>query len=299
MATDWLITGAGGQLGSVLLRLLAKRGAAAVGAVSEHGPRPETGEVISIDLTKQSKLVELVRRLRPQFILHTAAVTNVNDAFRDPDHARLVNFEVTERIKALAEEIGARLVFTSTDLVFNGIEAPYCESDTTAPTSIYGATKVEAELALIDSKDTVILRLPLMYGVPAVDRPTTFMRQVRAILDRRELTLFGDEIRTPIWLEDAARACVDIAQSEFSGVLHAGGPERLSRLRMGELTASAMGINDARLRAISQCEIQAPEPRPVDVSLDSSQFESLMRRPAGIPMAEALKDIADELNITP
>ncbi|HPF38024.1 MAG TPA: SDR family oxidoreductase [Phycisphaerae bacterium] len=299
MATDWLITGAGGQLGSVLLRLLAKRGAAAVGAVSERGPRPEIGEVISIDLTKTTKLVDLVRRLRPQFILHTAAVTNVNDAFRDPDHARLINFEVTERLKDLAEEIGARLVFTSTDLVFNGIEAPYRESDATAPTSIYGATKAEAELALIESDATVILRLPLMFGVPAVDRPTTFMHQVRAILDRRELTLFGDEFRTPIWLEDAARACVDIAQSDFAGVLHAGGPERLSRLRMGELTASAMGIHDARLRAIAQCEIQTPEPRPVDVSLDSSQFESLMRRPAGIPMAEALKDIADELNITP
>ncbi|MCB9858733.1 MAG: SDR family oxidoreductase [Phycisphaerales bacterium] len=297
MATDWLVTGAGGQLGSVLLRLLARRGAAAVGTVTDKGPRPDVGESIPIDLTDRRALEPLVRRLRPQFIIHTAAITNVNDAYRHPDRARLVNCETSCLINELAAELGARLVFTSTDLVFGGGEAPYRETDPTSPKSIYGATKVEAENALGDSPNAIILRLPLMYGVPAVDRPTTFMNQVRAMLDRRELTLFGDEYRTPIWLEDAARACVDVAQRDISGILHAGGPQRLSRLQMGELTAKALGVSDARIRSISQCEIDAPEPRPADVSLESSRFESLMRRPPGIPMHEALMDIAEELNV--
>lgn len=298
MATDWLITGAGGQLGSVLLRLLARRGAAAVGTVSDKGPRPDIGETIPIDLAKREALEALIRRLRPRFIIHTAALTNVNDAYRNPDTARRMNFEVPSEINQLACDLGARLVFTSTDLVFGGDEAPYRETDPTRPKSIYGATKVEAEHVLKDSPNAVTLRLPLMYGVPAVNRPTTFMNQVRAMLDRRELTMFGDEYRSPIWLEDAARACVDVAHSDVTGILHAGGPQRLSRLQMGELTAKALGIADARLRAVSQCEIESPEPRPTDVTLDSSRFTSLFRRAPGVSMHEALMDIAEELTAT-
>lgn len=296
MATDWLITGAGGQLGSVLLRLLTRRGAAAVGTISDRGLRPEVGESLPIDLTNLENLGAMLRRLRPRFIIHTAAVSSIMDAYRNPDYARRVNFESTEKLSALAQEVGARFVFTSTDLVFGGDEAPYLEGDPAAPKSVYGMTKVEAEHALADAEHAVVLRLPLMYGVPAVDRPTTFISQVKAMMDRRELTLFGDEFRTPIWLEDAARACVDVAQSDFCGTLHAAGPERLSRLQMGELTAKALHIDDARIRAISQCEVNTPEPRPADVSLDATLFKNTFRRTAGIPMAEALADIAKQLD---
>lgn len=300
MATDWLITGAGGQLGSVILRRLTRRAAAAaVGTVSERGPRPEAGGGVAIDLMNADKVEALVRRLRPRFVIHTAAVTNVADAYRDPEHARRVNFELTRRLCGLSQEIGARFVLTSTDLVFSGDDPPYRETDSPEPKSIYGATKVEAEQSIAEATNAVALRLPLMYGVPAVDRPTTFMNQIKAILDRRELTLFGDEFRTPIWLEDAARACIEVAQSDVTGILHAGGPERLTRLRMGELTARALGIADARIRAISQCEAESPEQRPADVSLVSSRFEELFRRPAGLRMPEALQEIAAELKPAP
>lgn len=296
MATDWLITGAGGQLGSVLLRLLTRRGAAVVGTVSERGPKPDVGEVLPIDLARSDDVSALLRRLRPRYIVHAAAVTNMVDAYRNPDLARQINFEMTRDLNSMAKDVGARVVFTSTDLVFDGEEPPYREDDVAKPRSVYGKTKVEAENALADSPNAITLRLSLMYGVPAVTRPTTFMHQLKAMLDRRELTLFNDEFRTPIWLEDAARACVDVARSDQTGILHIGGPERLSRLQMGELTAKALGIGDARIRAVSQCENNAPETRPADVSLDSSRFQQLYRRPAGLRMSEALQDIAQELS---
>lgn len=297
MATDWLITGAGGQLGSVLLRQLVRRGAAGVGTASMSGPRPEVGEVFPIDLLNRDQVVALIQKLRPRYIIHAAAMTNVNDAYRQPDRARQTNVEMTQQLLELASEFGFRLVFISTDLVFGGDEAPYAESDAPSPRSVYGKTKAEAEHFVQQSGSAVALRLPLMFGVPAVDRPTTFINQLRSLLDRRELMLFNDEFRTPIWLEDAARACIETAQGNVTGILHAGGPERLSRLQMGELAAKALGVDDPRIQAISQCEIDSPEPRPADVSLNSARYESLFRHSPGVPMSETLGEIARQLGV--
>lgn len=292
MATQWLVTGAGGQLGSVLLGMLARRGAAAVGTASRNGPRPIVGDVVPIDFADASSISTSLKQLRPQFIVHAAAMTSVNECFHDPDKARRVNVVASQRLAELAAELNARLVFISTDLVFDGSLPPYSETDDPRPLSVYGHTKREAEMSLQNADRAVVLRLPLMYGIPAVKRDTTFTSQLHALSDRRELPLFYDEFRTPLWLEDAARSCIDVARSDVTGVLHAGGPERLSRLEMIEIAARAYDIDDPRIRSVSQSEISLPETRPPDVSLDSTRFEAIFHRPPGIPMTEAMAEIA-------
>jgi len=121
------------------------------------------------------------------------------------------------------------------------------------------------------------------------------MSQLRALFDRRELSLFQDEYRTPLWLEDAARACIDVAQSDVTGVIHAGGPERLSRLEMIEIAAAALDIPDPRIRSISQSALVTPEPRPADVSLESARYRSLFHHAPGVSMSDAMSEIARAL----
>lgn len=284
----WLITGAGGQLGSVLLRTLTRSGHPATGLISPTGPAPLVGMTIRCDLTDRDNLSNVVRALQPTHIVHAAAVTNVQTAFENPDVARSVNVAATAHLVELASQLGSRLVYVSTDLVFDGKTGNYKETDAPFPLSVYGQTKLEGERFILKYPGGVIARLPLMYGLPDVMRATTFRNQLQSIRDGQPLRLFEDEFRSPLWLDDAAEALITIAQSTIIGLLHVAGPQRLSRLDMGRIMAMALHCEESLLIPTRQSEIAFSEPRPADVSLCSDQFASTFGRSPGRPMADAM-----------
>lgn len=292
MAEKWLITGSGGQLGSVLMRHLAQRDAETIGLTSVVGPQPERARCVRADLTDATLLCEIIRSHRPAVIVHAAAVTSIQVAYEKPDVTQRVNVDATRTLVELASEIGARIAFTSTDLVFDGSSAPYLESDAVSPLSVYARSKVQAEQIVLGYALGVVVRPALMYGLPAVSRPTTFLLQLESLRTGEPLKLFEDEFRTPIWLEDAAEATRVAAASDYHGILHLGGPERLSRLEMGHLMAEALGMANPNIIASRQSDMQFAEPRPADVSLDSSSFAGEFGEAPGRPMKEAMNSIA-------
>jgi dTDP-4-dehydrorhamnose reductase len=284
----WLVTGVSGQLGSVLFEHLVRAGEPAVGVASPSGSLPIFGDTVRVDITNTVVLEELVTRLQPQRVIHAAAISAMAAAHADPEHARRVNVVATSNLCAAAARIGARVVYVSTDMVFDGERAPYDESAEPAPVSDYGRSKLEGERAALAAGGEVVARLSLMYGPPALQRSTTFVEQVRALLGRRPLKLFHDEFRTPLSLEDAASSLVRVAQSDLCGTLHLGGPERLSRLEMGALLAEALGIRDPVIESVSRLDLASSEPRARDLSLASERFIDAFGNAPGRPMSEAL-----------
>jgi dTDP-4-dehydrorhamnose reductase len=284
----WLITGAGGQLGSVLLRELVKRGTAALGVVSPTGPAPQHGAYQRLDLTDLGAVRAFVAHVRPHAVLHAAAVSRVAEAHAHPERARQVNAFVTRELVELCEATGARFVYVSTDMVFDGARAPYREDSPAAPLSAYGQSKRLGEILALERPHALVARLPLLYGFPDVVRSCTFADQVAALRRGQKLALFHDEHRTPLWLEDAATALIRVADSDVSGVLHLGGPERLSRLEMGRALATALGADSALLESVSRSASSAPEPRPADLSLDSSAYVARFGVGPGRCLREAL-----------
>lgn len=293
MVSTLLITGAGGQLGSVLMQRAARARPeySSVGIVSPNGPRPFSGRTNPCDLSECDAVASLIRTIRPSAIIHTAAMTNVSGCYRNALQAEQLNAVATQTLVELADELGARIALTSTDLVFDGLAGNYDEYATAHPLSVYGRTKLASERHVNAYRRGIVVRLPLMYGVPHADRPTTFLMQVKALRDGRPLTLFHDEFRSPLALDDAADALLTVVSSDAVGILHAGGPERLSRLQMGELTAAALGIAAPTIVSASQTDVAFDEPRPADVSLVSDRFAALFGRPPGRRMADALPDI--------
>ncbi|MGD8859263.1 MAG: SDR family oxidoreductase [Myxococcales bacterium] len=288
MAPRWLVTGAGGKLGSHVLATLARRGAEAVGTVSASGPRPGLGRTLPADLADLDAAVALARAQRPRYLVHCAGVTTPGAAHADPAAAHRLNVELAGRLAELAAELGARLVFVSTDMVFDGEHAPYPEDATPAPGTVYGATKVRAERAIAEHANSVTVRMPLLYGFPAANRPSYFGSLVRGLQRGEPQDVFHDEVRTPLWLADAAVALVRAAEADVDGVVHAGGPESLSRLEMARCVASALGIERPALRVVSRLTMPGPEPRPRDLSLRSDRFTTTLSGPPGRPMREAL-----------
>jgi len=117
-----------------------------------------------------------------------------------------------------------------------------------------------------------VVRPSLMFGLPVVPRQTTFCQQLIALRDGLTLQLFEDEFRTPLWLEDAARAIRAMGRSDFVGLMHLAGPERTSRLDMGLAMAEGLGLPTDAIQAVASSSMSFPEPRPADVSLDGSLF---------------------------
>ena len=153
MSTErWLITGASGQLGGHVVQQLARESADhTILALAGRGAVGTLGlEVRRIDLRDADGLRACVAGYQPTHIVHLGAMTAVADAHDHPQDAQRINTEATRVLAAAAAECGARLVFSSTDMVFGGAGAPYRESDPPRPLSHYGRTKLAAERTLLD-----------------------------------------------------------------------------------------------------------------------------------------------------
>jgi dTDP-4-dehydrorhamnose reductase len=268
-----LITGAGGLLGAYLLRAASGR----ADVVALGGPRGGERFGVSlhpVDLTDADAAAAVFRAVRPDVILHAAAVARVADCVRDPERAWRTNAGATATLARLAADAGVRLVHVSTDLVFGGERAPYREDDAPDPVSVYGKTKRAAEESVLAVPRSAVVRVSLLYGPALHGRASFFDEQAAALRSGRPVTLFRDEWRTPLDLVTAARALLAVAESDYSGLLHVGGPERLSRLEMGLRLAAFLGVDAAPIVAADRDAVPAVEPRPRDVSLDSSRWRS-------------------------
>ena len=290
----WLVTGSSGQLGGYLLRHLRERGEPAV-AWSGTARGELFGYPLNpVDLSNPDGVAAAVRAARPDLIVHTAAVARVDDCHRDPERARRVNTRGSELLAELAAEFGARLVFVSTDLVFDGERGGYREDDPSRPLSVYGRTKADAEAAVLAAPRGVVARFSLLFGPTLVGRPSFFDGMVAALRGGQPLTLFADEWRTPLGAHGAARALAELAHSDVVGLLHVGGPERLSRLEMGLRLAEHLSVSPERIIATARDAVPAAEPRPRDTSLDVTRWRG--RFPA-LPWPAYRKALAELLPV--
>ncbi len=175
-----LLTGASGQLGGYLLQALAGARDEVIAWSGHHGGSLLGHPLQPVDLTDSAAVADHFAEARPEVVLHAAAWARVADCFRDPDQARRVNVGGTEALCALAERAGGRVVFVSTDMVFDGERAPYREEDVPAPLSVYGRTKADAETVVRRRPDNVVVR-PQPPGRTLGRGPTVLLR--RAVAD--------------------------------------------------------------------------------------------------------------------
>ncbi|HEX4119110.1 MAG TPA: SDR family oxidoreductase [Verrucomicrobiae bacterium] len=229
-----------------------------------------------LDLTNFAAVDEKFRHDRPQLILHCAAMSKSPDCQANPTRARAINVDATAHLAALAAD--CRLVFFSTDLVFDGSKGNYIEIDAVNPLSIYAETKVAAEKFVLKNPRHIVLRTSLNSGASPGGR-TTYNEQLRDAWQREKTAkLFVDEFRCPIAATVTARATWEVAESDASGLFHLAGAEHLSRLQIGRLLAARHPELNARIDACSLAEYDGP-PRPPDTSLNCAKVQKLLSFP--------------------
>jgi len=214
-----LLGGADGQLGFELLRALAPLGLVMPATLS--GQLPGGGSCLALDLSRPGAAGNAVRELRPTIVVNAAAYTAVDRAEDDVALARRINAEAVAELAEACVEVQARIVHYSTDYVFPGDrEAAYAEGDSPAPLSVYGQTKREGELAVIDSTaNHLIFRTAWVYAA----RGHNFLRtMLKLAAERSELKVVADQIGSPTparWL--ATTTALALARADQpSGLWH-------------------------------------------------------------------------------
>ncbi len=265
-----LITGASGFLGWNLCQI-ARSQWETHGLYYQHAIEIADIQLHQVDLTDSQLVTATIDRIAPDAIVHTAAASSPNFCQQQPQLSHHINVTASQTLAKICAVAKIPLVFTSTDLVFDGTQAPYLETDPVAPLNIYGEQKVAAERAILATDDrAVICRMPLMFGnVPPT--ATSFIQPwIEALTDGQKLQLFVDEFRTPVSGTTAAKGLL-MALAAPPGIINLGGGERISRYEFGLLMAEVFGFDRSLLSPISQKDLVMAAPRAADVSLDSTK----------------------------
>ncbi len=266
-----LVTGASGFLGWNVCAEALRQGWRVSGTVHSRPVVVPGADAVSVDLRDSDALRQTFDTQQPDAVIHLAAVSQPNVCEREPRKSREVNVSATKTLGERCAHAGIPIVFTSSDLVFDGTEAPYGEDDPVSPLSEYGRQKVAAEQELERSgANAVVCRMPLMYGDPGPAAGSFIQPWIATLRRRDELRLFVDEFRTPVSGRDAARGLL-LALEHPAPLYHLGGTERLSRYEFGRRLAAVFGLDTALIRPIHQADLTMAAPRPPDVSLDSTK----------------------------
>lgn len=226
----YFVTGVAGQLGHDVMNELNKRGHVGVGtdlapeyAGIQDGSYVTTAEYVSLDITNNDEVQKVIEKVNPDVIIHCAAWTAV-DAAEDEDKqakVRAINVDGTQNIANAAKKIDAKMVYLSTDYVFDGQGTQPWEPDCKdyKPLNIYGQTKLDGELAVANTLDKYfIVRIAWVFGVNGANFIKTMLKLSE---NHDELTVVSDQIGTPTYTYDLARLLVDMTETDKYGYYHA------------------------------------------------------------------------------
>jgi dTDP-4-dehydrorhamnose reductase len=246
------------------------------GTYNSHRVDLDGVQGVRVELTDRSALEQLFTAFRPDAVIHAAAASQPNFCQLHPHAAHRINVEASLAIAELTGRAAVPCAFTSTDLVFDGRTPPYSEESAVNPINVYGEQKVAAERGMRERNNrTIVCRMPLMFGDPSPASQSFLQPILGALRHDREISLFVDEHRTPSSSASAARGLLLSLEECSGGILHMGGPERISRFWFGRRLAAFLGLDESLVQPASQRDVQMPAPRPADVSLESSSAATL------------------------
>lgn len=241
-----LITGAQGQLGKALQEALA-------------GEELILKDLPDFDLTDPT-CEEQIRTARPDVILHVGAYTNVDGAEREPDRAKAVNVQGTAFVARAAEDLKAKLIYVSTDYVFDGRKtSPYTEDDTPCPLNVYGMSKYEGEQAALKlCRNTLVIRTAWLYGATGNNFVKTIMRLAG---EKPLLEVVADQRGCPTYADDLAQAMKKLLVSDVQGLCHATNSGDCTWHEFAEAIVRQMGMPTI-VRPITTAQAGRPAKRP-------------------------------------
>jgi dTDP-4-dehydrorhamnose reductase len=266
-----LITGATGLLGLDLTARL-KRDYRALGVSTKN-----------FDILDYDEVNSFLDRMRPDIVLHAAAWADVDACEKDKKKAMAVNASATRNIALGCARIGARMMYYSTDYVFDGRkDSPYGENDLPQPVNVYGLSKLEGEQSVLKALDNaVVMRISWLFGTGKDCFVTGLIKagleQIRAKRDNlpyEPIKIVSDQTSTPTWTVDIAEQTAKIIESDLTGVIHVASHGAASRVKLAEDIFEELSW-DIDLAPCLSTEFPLRAPRPLQTPLECTRINEL------------------------
>ena len=262
-----LITGSNGLLGQKLVKLLVDKPTVEVIATARGKNRlsfSEGYQFFEMDITKPDEVARTVKSVMPDVVIHTAAMTNVDQCEAEKEACWVLNVDAVQTLVNVCEEHQVFLCHLSTDFVFDGENGPYQEEDQPNPISYYGRSKWKAEQLVQEAKcPWAIVRTVLVYGIADDMSRSNIILWVRDSLQTgKAIKVVTDQLRTPTLAEDLAIGCWLVAEKEAEGIFHISGKDFLSPYEMAIKTASYFNLDKTLIAEANASNFTQAAKRP-------------------------------------
>lgn len=262
-----LITGSNGLLGQKLVHKLSKDPEVELIATARGENRLSNKEGYtyqSLDITDEKAVAETISKFKPDSLIHTAAMTNVDACEADKEGCDKLNVDAVKYIADACKANNVHLVHLSTDFIFDGEDGPYDEEATPNPVSYYGESKLKAEeIVLKSGLNAAILRTVLVYGIAEdMSRSNIALWAKGALQKGQKINVVDDQFRSPTLAEDLADGCILAAKQKAKGIYNISGKDQLSVLEIVQQVADYWKLDKSLINPVSSKTLSQPAKRP-------------------------------------
>ena len=296
MKTKILITGSNGLLGQKLILAMSPMPEVELIATSRGANRSsfrDSYRYIPLDITSAEEVMHVFAQVKPDVVIHTAAMTHVDQCELNPKECNTLNVVAVQNVVDSCAVINAHLVHLSTDFIFDGTKGPLSEDEKPNPVSIYGHSKLKAE-EIVQSglKSWSILRTMLVYGVAdEMSRSNIVLWAKQSLEDGKHIKVVNDQFRTPTLAEDLAQACVLASLKRAEGIYNISGEELFSIAEFVYKIADFWHLDTSLVEEISTQSLAQPAMRPPRTGFIIDKAKSILGyRPHSIQRGLQLVD---------
>jgi dTDP-4-dehydrorhamnose reductase len=278
-----LLTGANGLLGQKLVDLIPAQGGfdlIATGRGENRNPISESTpyEYIKLDITNRDEVLEVIGKTKPDYIIHTAAMTNVDQCEEDKEGCWKNNVDAVQYLVEAAEKNNSFLLHLSTDFIFDGANGPYLEEANPNPISYYGESKLAAEKIVLEATcQWAIARTVLVYGLAHdMSRSNIILWVKQSLENGKSIQVVNDQWRTPTLAEDLAMGCFLIVKHTKTGVFNISGSDLLNPFQMATMTANYFNLDKNLIQETDGSKFQQKAKRPPKTGFIIKKAENLL-----------------------
>jgi dTDP-4-dehydrorhamnose reductase len=262
-----MITGSNGFLGQKLLEILKDPGGFEIIATSrtvDRTPSPGLYRFETLDITQKEAVAAFLAKHRPQVLIHTAAMTQVDLCENEKNLCWALNVHAVASLAEESEKYGTHFIHLSTDYIFDGKKELHSEDDSPSPLNYYGKSKWEAERIVQARKAPwSILRTILLYGTAPYMAKSNIVLTVKNNLEQKKpLRMATDQCRTATFVDDLAWACLEIAKRKKEGIFNISGGELISIYDLACLVAEVFELDPRPIQAVPSADLKETARRP-------------------------------------
>ena len=283
MTTDatWLVVGANGFLGSNAGAYLQGK-ATVVGTARSRTSFPSSSlfdSIVECDITDSASVDFVIRSIKPDVVLNTAAIASHELCEHDPDLAHQVNVVGPGNLARVTAETGARFIHVSTDAVFDGARGNYSETDTPSPFSSYGKSKFAGEIAVIDENPNALIARTNFFGWSPTGTRSILEFFVNSLTKNLSVQGFNDYIVSSIYVQDLIQVLWDLNAESASGIYHCVASNALSKFDFGVAVAHQFGLDSSLIESTSSPAGADGISRVRNLSLDTNKAARQLGHP--------------------